>query len=228
MHTRYADESPWQKYLDSKYSGGTKMVRNPNRESPTKLVQFNTAMKDDDFQDHIQIEFENWKKKQKPSNDYYSAKPDKSKLDTRAYDTSDHEDSLKSIHQFTNGGRKSVSIDTVEKHLGADGKDILRDMADHGYIDIDEDKVSLTDDGDQFLRSKNKKSNMLHVASDSDIKSLTKTIDGFIQEIEDSIQILTHRDDDPSDADQNSDVDYVVKSLPNIIRQLSSLTKRLR
>ena len=77
MHTRYADESPWQKYLDSKYSGGTKMVRNPNRESPTKLVQFNTAMKDDEFQDHIQIEFENWKKKQKPSNDYYSAKPDK-------------------------------------------------------------------------------------------------------------------------------------------------------
>ena len=149
-------------------------------------------------------------------------------INTRAYDTSDHEDSLKSIHQFTNGGRKSVSIDTVEKHLGADGKDILRDMADHGYIDIDEDKVSLTDDGDQFLRSKNKKSNMLHVASDSDIKSLTKTIDGFIQEIEDSIQILTHRDDDPSDADQNSDVDYVVKSLPNIIRQLSSLTKRLR
>ena len=61
---RYADKD-WQTFLDQKYEGGSKKVRNPNQETKEHFpeVTVNHAMKDEHFRKHIQDEYEQWKDK---------------------------------------------------------------------------------------------------------------------------------------------------------------------
>ena len=59
---RYADKD-WQRFLDQKYEGGKKKVRNPNQATSKRYpeVTVNHAMKDEHFRKHIQDEYEQWK-----------------------------------------------------------------------------------------------------------------------------------------------------------------------
>ena len=59
---RYADKD-WQTFLDQKYEGGSKKVRNPNPDTREHFpeVTVNHAMKDEHFRKHIQDEYEQWK-----------------------------------------------------------------------------------------------------------------------------------------------------------------------
>jgi hypothetical protein len=53
----------WKEFVDQKYEGGKKKVRNPNRETvwKTKQVTFNTAIKDKGFRQHImENDYSDW------------------------------------------------------------------------------------------------------------------------------------------------------------------------
>jgi hypothetical protein len=67
MRLKYADKD-WQSFLDQKYEGGHKKVRNPNQETKDHFpeVTVNHAMKDEHFRKHLEEEYEQWKGKESP------------------------------------------------------------------------------------------------------------------------------------------------------------------
>ena len=54
----------WKQFVDEKYEGGSKMVRNPNLETKGQYpeVAMNTAMKSERYRIHIKGEFDKWKR----------------------------------------------------------------------------------------------------------------------------------------------------------------------
>lgn len=58
------EKKGWKQFVDEKYEGGSKMVRNPNLETKDQYpeVTMNTAMKSERYRIHIKDEFDKWKR----------------------------------------------------------------------------------------------------------------------------------------------------------------------
>jgi hypothetical protein len=60
----FNEKKGWKQFVDEKYEGGSKMVRNPNLETKDQYPQvtMNTAMKSERYRVHIKGEFDKWKR----------------------------------------------------------------------------------------------------------------------------------------------------------------------
>ena len=57
------EKKGWKQFVDEKYEGGSKMVRNPNHETVDRYpkVTVYTALKNEPFRKHLEGEYEQWK-----------------------------------------------------------------------------------------------------------------------------------------------------------------------
>lgn len=72
----------WQRFLEEKYEGGRKKIRNPNSDTKDVYpeVSFNTAMKDEHFRKHVEEDYKQWKGSDTENHNFSVAPPLKSKV----------------------------------------------------------------------------------------------------------------------------------------------------